>query len=69
MHAARILLSIYAIAVIAFLLLPVVVVIPMSFNDAMVFEFVPSKLGIDQYVRLFSVRPGSKPLAGHSRSG
>ena len=54
MHAARIFLSIYAIAVIAFLLLPVVVVIPMSFNDAMVFEFVPSKLGIDQYVRLFS---------------
>lgn len=47
-------LRIYSIGVIAFLFLPVVVVIPMSFNDAMVFEIVPSKFGVDQYVRLFS---------------
>jgi ABC-type spermidine/putrescine transport system permease subunit II len=32
----------------------VIILLPMSFNDAMVFELFPSKPGIDQYVRLFS---------------
>lgn len=48
------LLKYFAIGVIGFLFLPVLIVVPMSFNDAMVFEIVPSKPGIAQYARLFS---------------
>jgi putative spermidine/putrescine transport system permease protein len=54
MWAGRLFLGMYAGTVIAFLLLPVIILLPMSFNDAMVFELFPSKPGIDQYVRLFS---------------
>src|SRR5215211_6801081 len=54
MRTGRLFLTIYAGAVIAFLFLPVIILLPMSFNDAMVFELFPSKPGIDQYVRLFS---------------
>ncbi len=54
MKMANRLLKCFAIGVIGFLFLPVLIVVPMSFNDAMVFEFIPSKPGIAQYVRLFS---------------
>jgi len=38
--------------VISFLLLPIVVVIPMSFNSAPIFELIPSQPSLDQYRRL-----------------
>ena len=41
-------------SVIAFLLLPVAIVIPMSFNDSMVFEVMPSRPSLSQYHRLFT---------------
>jgi ABC-type spermidine/putrescine transport system permease subunit II len=47
-------LAVYAIAVIAFLLLPIVIVVPMSFNDAPVFEIIPSNPSLNQYRRLFA---------------
>ena len=50
---ARGCLASYAGGVIAFLLLPVIVVIPMSFNDAALFEIIPSNPSISQYSRLF----------------
>jgi putative spermidine/putrescine transport system permease protein len=49
----RILLTFLAWSVIAFLLLPVLTVIPMSFNDAAIFEVFPSKPSLEQYRRLF----------------
>ena len=52
----RILLAFLAWSVIAFLLLPVLTVIPMSFNDAAIFEVLPSKPSLEQYRRLFSSR-------------
>jgi len=52
----RILLAFVAWGVIAFLLLPVLTVIPMSFNDAAVFEVLPSKPSLEQYRRLFASR-------------
>ena len=50
----RRLLAAYAWAVIGFLLLPIFIVIPMSFNDASLFEVIPSKPSIKQYARLFA---------------
>ncbi len=47
-------LTAYATAVIAFLLIPVAIVIPMSLTDSLVFEVVPSRLSLSQYFRLFS---------------
>ncbi|MCC7274606.1 MAG: ABC transporter permease [Alphaproteobacteria bacterium] len=47
-------LAIFGVAVIAFLLLPIVVIIPMSFNAAPVFEIIPSQLSVSQYQRLFA---------------
>src|SRR5690606_23108771 len=40
--------------VIAFLLLPIVVIVPMSFNAAPVFEIIPSQPSLIQYQRLFA---------------
>lgn len=51
---ARFGLAAYAWAVIAFLLLPVAAVIPMSFNDAPIFEIIPSAPSVSQYRRLFA---------------
>lgn len=47
-------LAVYACAVIGFLLLPVFIVVPMSFNDAVLFEIIPSKPSLIQYTRLFA---------------
>jgi putative spermidine/putrescine transport system permease protein len=47
-------LTAYATAVIAFLLIPVAIVVPMSLTDSLVFEVVPSRLSLSQYFRLFS---------------
>ena len=41
-------------AVLAFLVVPVLTVIPMSFSDSMVFELIPSKPGLSQYRRFFA---------------
>ncbi len=47
-------LAVYGCAVIAFLMLPIIVVIPMSFNAAPVFEIIPSQPSFIQYQRLFA---------------
>lgn len=47
-------LAVYGCAVIAFLILPIVVVIPMSFNAASTFEVIPSEPSLSQYHRLFA---------------
>jgi putative spermidine/putrescine transport system permease protein len=47
-------LAVYTAAVIAFLLLPVVIVIPMSFSGASFFEIIPSHPSLSQYYRLFA---------------
>ena len=52
--ASRLLLCGYAWMVIAFLMLPVVSVVPMSFNDAPIFEIIPSNPSLEQYRRLFA---------------
>src|SRR5262245_49153027 len=52
----RILLTLLAWSVIGFLLLPVLAVIPMSFNDAAIFEVLPSEPSLEQYRRLFASR-------------
>ncbi len=46
-------LAVIGCAVIAFLLLPVVIVVPMSFNAASLFEVIPSQPSLIQYERLF----------------
>jgi ABC-type spermidine/putrescine transport system permease subunit II len=46
-------LALYGCAVIAFMVLPILVVIPMSFNDAAAFEIIPSNPSLTQYARLF----------------
>lgn len=51
---SRRILAIYAWAVIGFLLLPIFIVIPMSFNDAVLFEVIPSNPSVKQYARLFA---------------
>lgn len=45
-------LAAFGSLVIGFLLLPIVVVVPMSFNAAPIFEFIPSQPSLDQYRRL-----------------
>ncbi|MBS0222510.1 MAG: ABC transporter permease [Proteobacteria bacterium] len=47
-------LAVYGCAVIAFLILPIIVIIPMSFNAAPVFEVIPSQPSFSQYQRLFN---------------
>jgi ABC-type spermidine/putrescine transport system permease subunit II len=46
-------LTLYGCAVIAFMVLPIIVVVPMSFNDAAKFEIIPSNPSVAQYARLF----------------
>lgn len=48
------LLAVHAWLVMGFLVLPVVAVVPMSFNDAAVFEVIPSNPSLEQYRRLFA---------------
>lgn len=50
----RFLLATVAIATIAFLLLPVFAVIPMSFNDSTRFELIPSNPSLRQYKAFFA---------------
>ncbi|MGE0716826.1 MAG: ABC transporter permease [Alphaproteobacteria bacterium] len=45
-------LALFGCLVIGFLLLPIVIVVPMSFNAAPIFEFIPSQPSFDQYRRL-----------------
>lgn len=47
-------LAIFGCAVIVFLMLPIIVIIPMSFNAAPVFEIIPSQPSLSQYQRLFA---------------
>ncbi len=51
---ADLLLALVGCLVIGFLLLPVVVVVPMSFNGAPLFEIIPSRPSLVQYERLFT---------------
>jgi putative spermidine/putrescine transport system permease protein len=48
------LLASYAVAVIAFLLAPVLLVIPMSLSSSTVFELIPSRPSLSQYQKLFT---------------
>ena len=52
--AARAGLAVLGGAVLLFLAVPVVSVIPMSFSSSMVFELIPSEPGLGQYRRFFS---------------
>lgn len=49
--AGRLLLGAVGIAVLAFLLLPILFVIPMSFGSSMIFELLPAKPSLVQYER------------------
>lgn len=51
---ARRVVAVVGLAVVLFLLLPILSVIPMSFNDAALFEIIPSNPSLDQYRRLFA---------------
>jgi putative spermidine/putrescine transport system permease protein len=51
---ARVAVAVAGGAVLAFLVVPVLTVIPMSFSDSMVFELIPSKPGLSQYRRFFA---------------
>jgi ABC-type spermidine/putrescine transport system permease subunit II len=52
--AARSVLVVAGGAVLLFLAVPVLSVIPMSFSSSMVFELIPSQPGLSQYRRFFS---------------
>lgn len=52
--AARVALTAVGGSVLAFLVIPVLSVIPMSFSSSMVFELIPSAPGLTQYRRFFS---------------
>ena len=52
--AARTVLATLGGAVLLFLVVPVLSVIPMSFSSSMVFELIPSRPGLTQYRRFFS---------------
>jgi len=52
--AARVALTAVGGSVLAFLVIPVLSVIPMSFSSSMVFELIPSAPGLTQYQRFFS---------------
>ncbi len=54
--AGRGLLALVGGAVLAFLVVPVLTVIPMSFSSSMVFELIPSEPGLTQYRRFFASR-------------
>ena len=47
-------LALFGCAVIGFLLLPILVIVPMSFNAAAVFEIIPSQPSLEQYRRLLA---------------
>lgn len=51
---ARIVLGGLGGAVLAFLIVPVISVIPMSFSSSMVFELIPTTPGLSQYRRFFA---------------
>jgi ABC-type spermidine/putrescine transport system permease subunit II len=51
---ARLSLALLGGSVLAFLVVPVVLVIPMSFGSSMVFELIPAAPGLSQYRRFFS---------------
>lgn len=52
--AARLALGLMGGSVLAFLLAPIVFVIPMSFSSSMVFELIPTQPGLEQYRRFFA---------------
>jgi putative spermidine/putrescine transport system permease protein len=52
--AARGLLAVLGGGVLAFLVVPVLAVIPMSFSSSMVFELIPAAPGLTQYRRFFA---------------
>jgi len=52
--AARGLLAVLGGGVLAFLVVPVIAVIPMSFSSSMVFELIPAAPGLTQYRRFFA---------------
>jgi putative spermidine/putrescine transport system permease protein len=54
MKAGNIGLAVFTAVVIAFLLLPVVIVIPMSFSGSSFFEIIPTNPSLAQYYRLFA---------------
>ena len=51
---ARAALAVAGGSVLAFLVLPVLTVIPMSLSSSMVFELIPSQPGLTQYARFFA---------------
>jgi ABC-type spermidine/putrescine transport system permease subunit II len=51
--AAQLVLSAAGIGVLAFLLLPILFVVPMSFSSSMIFELIPAKPSLIQYRRFF----------------
>jgi putative spermidine/putrescine transport system permease protein len=53
-HASKITLAIFAGVVIAFIVTPAVVVIPMSFSSSMAFELLPSTPSFGQYQRIWT---------------
>ena len=50
---SRVALAVAGGSILAFLVVPVLTVIPMSFSDSMVFELIPSRPGLSQYRRFF----------------
>jgi putative spermidine/putrescine transport system permease protein len=52
----RVGLVLFGVAVAAFLILPTLIVVPMSFNDARILEFPPRGFSLDWYERIFSDR-------------
>jgi putative spermidine/putrescine transport system permease protein len=52
--AARGVLAVLGGGVLAFLVVPVIAVIPMSFSSSMVFELIPAAPGLSQYRRFFA---------------
>ena len=53
----RLLVSAAGLAVLAFLVVPVFSVFPMSLSSSMIFELIPSKPGFTQYERFFTSAP------------
>jgi len=49
----RVMLGVFGILVAAFLVVPTLIVIPMSFNSARILEFPPSGLSLQWYARIF----------------
>lgn len=59
----KVCLAIPAGLVLAFLTLPILAIIPMSFSDSVVFELVPSNPGVSQYLKFFSSPDWMRALA------